>query len=96
MVSEVLGAEVLQRGLPWRFGNSFYRNQLCFRMEAPHDADDRFGPHPNAAKIAITPKEIGEIHEAVTENGDVRTLPFHLAASGGIDGFFISRITKAG
>ena len=31
-------------GLPWRFGNSFYRNQLCFRMEAPHDADDRFGP----------------------------------------------------
>ena len=24
-------------GLPWRFGNSFYRNQLCFRMEAPHD-----------------------------------------------------------
>jgi 16S rRNA (cytosine967-C5)-methyltransferase len=52
--------------------------------------------HPNAAKIAITPKEIGEIHEAVTENGDVRTLPFHLAASGGIDGFFISRITKAG
>lgn len=31
-------------GLPWRFGNSFYRNQLCFRMEAPHDTDDRFGP----------------------------------------------------
>jgi len=31
-------------GLPWRFGNSFYRNQLCFRMEAPHDQDDRFGP----------------------------------------------------
>jgi 3-(3-hydroxy-phenyl)propionate hydroxylase len=31
-------------GLPWRFGNSFYRNQLCFRMEAPHEADDRFGP----------------------------------------------------
>ncbi|MCE7886656.1 MAG: methyltransferase domain-containing protein [Alphaproteobacteria bacterium PRO2] len=51
--------------------------------------------HPNAAKIAITSKEIGDIADAVTENGDVRTLPFHLAASGGIDGFFISRITKA-
>ncbi len=50
--------------------------------------------HPTAAKIAIKPEEIGGIHEAVTENGDVRTLPFHLAASGGIDGFFISRITK--
>ena len=31
-------------GLPWRFGNSFYRGQRVFRMEAPHDADDRFYP----------------------------------------------------
>ncbi len=31
-------------GLPWRFGNSFYRGQRVFRMEAPHDADDRFFP----------------------------------------------------
>jgi 3-(3-hydroxy-phenyl)propionate hydroxylase len=32
------------KGLPWRFGNSFYRGQRVFRMEAPHDADDRFFP----------------------------------------------------
>lgn len=31
-------------GLPWRFGNSFYRGQHVFRMEAPHDSDDRFYP----------------------------------------------------
>lgn len=31
-------------GLPWRFGNSFYRGQRVFRLEAPHDEDDRFGP----------------------------------------------------
>lgn len=31
-------------GLPWRFGNSFYRGQHVFRMEAPHDPDDRFYP----------------------------------------------------
>lgn len=31
-------------GLPWRFGNSFYRSQRVFRMEAPHDEDDRFAP----------------------------------------------------
>lgn len=31
-------------GLPWRFGNSFYRGQCVFRMEAPHDADDKFFP----------------------------------------------------
>ncbi|MFO1325761.1 MAG: FAD-dependent monooxygenase [Rubrivivax sp.] len=34
-------------GLPWRFGNSFYRGQCVFRMEAPHDEDDRFWPMLN-------------------------------------------------
>ncbi|OYU99444.1 MAG: monooxygenase [Burkholderiales bacterium PBB5] len=34
-------------GLPWRFGNSFYRGQRVFRMEAPHDDDDRFFPMIN-------------------------------------------------
>ena len=33
--------------LPWRFGNSFYRGQRVFRMEAPHSDDDRFGPLTN-------------------------------------------------
>ncbi len=33
-----------EEGLPWRFGNSYYRGQRVFRMEAPHDADDRFFP----------------------------------------------------
>ena len=34
-------------GLPWRFGNSFYRGQCVFRLEAPHDPDDRFFPMLN-------------------------------------------------
>ncbi len=34
-------------GLPWRFGNSFYRNQHVFRLEAPHDPNDRFFPMLN-------------------------------------------------
>lgn len=34
-------------GLPWRFGNSYYRGQHVFRMEAPHDPDDRFPPMIN-------------------------------------------------
>ena len=36
-----------ENGLPWRFGNSYYRNQHVFRMEAPHDSDDRFFPMLN-------------------------------------------------
>ena len=36
-----------ETGLPWRFGNSYYRGQRVFRMEAPHEADDRFFPMLN-------------------------------------------------
>lgn len=35
------------RGLPWRIGHSHYRGQRVFRMEAPHDPDDRFHPMLN-------------------------------------------------
>jgi len=38
---------VSENGLPWRHGNSFYRGQRVFRMEAPHDPDDRFFPMIN-------------------------------------------------
>ncbi len=38
---------VSKAGLPWRFGNSYYRGQRVFRMEAPHDPDDRFFPMLN-------------------------------------------------
>ena len=39
--------KVLENGLPWRFGNSFYRGQRVFRMEAPHDDDDKYPPMTN-------------------------------------------------
>ncbi len=35
---------VTEGGLPWRFGNSYFRGQHVFRMEAPYDPDDRFFP----------------------------------------------------
>jgi 3-(3-hydroxy-phenyl)propionate hydroxylase len=38
---------VTQNGLPWRFGNSFFRGQQVFRMEAPYDTNDRFFPMIN-------------------------------------------------
>ncbi|MEB2647855.1 FAD-dependent monooxygenase [Pseudomonas canadensis] len=38
---------VSEMGLPWSCGNSFYRNQLVFRMETPQDPDDRYAPMTN-------------------------------------------------
>ncbi len=42
-----VAARMTENGLPWRFGNSYYRGQRVFRMEAPHDPDDRFFPMLN-------------------------------------------------
>ena len=42
-----VAGRMTENGLPWRFGNSYYRGQRVFRMEAPHDADDRFFPMLN-------------------------------------------------
>ena len=42
-----VAGRVSQHGLPWRFGNSFYRGERVFRMEAPHHSDERFFPMNN-------------------------------------------------
>lgn len=49
---------------------------------------------PNAVKLAIASEEIGGMDELLTEHGDVRVLPSHRATSGGMDGFYIARLTK--
>lgn len=38
---------VSELGLPWRYGNSYYRGERVFRMDAPHDPDDRYFPMLN-------------------------------------------------
>ncbi|TFY97297.1 FAD-dependent monooxygenase [Ramlibacter rhizophilus] len=42
-----VAARVQEAGLPWRFGNSHYRGQRVFRMDAPHGEDERFYPMTN-------------------------------------------------
>lgn len=37
----------IEKGLPWSNGRSFYRGKEVYRMEMPHDADDRFWPATN-------------------------------------------------
>jgi 3-(3-hydroxy-phenyl)propionate hydroxylase len=48
-ILQQVGADkaITAQGLPWRFGNSFYRGQRVFRMEAPYDENDRFHPMIN-------------------------------------------------
>ena len=49
----------------------------------------------DAQRLAITAGELGGFDEALTEEGDLRILPYHQAALGGMDGFYIARLTKS-
>ena len=42
----------------------------------------------------IAAAELKGLPVDLTPDGEVRTLPCHLAASGGIDGFFIARLRR--
>lgn len=56
--------------------------------------------HPNLRRRPIAAGEIGGLAEALNPNGDLRTLPYHLADSdprqSGLDGFYAARIEKNG
>jgi 16S rRNA (cytosine967-C5)-methyltransferase len=43
----------------------------------------------------VDPAEIGGLAECVTQAGDLRTLPSHLAQFEGIDGFYAARLVRA-
>jgi 16S rRNA (cytosine967-C5)-methyltransferase len=49
---------------------------------------------PGFARRPITPAEVPGLAEAINEHGDLRLLPCHWAARGGLDGFFIARLER--
>ncbi|MBM3488125.1 MAG: MFS transporter, partial [Alphaproteobacteria bacterium] len=47
-------------------------------------------------RLVVPGSAIAALPGAVTPEGDVRTLPYHRAAEGGMDGFFIARLRRRG
>ncbi|HJN23453.1 MAG TPA: 16S rRNA (cytosine(967)-C(5))-methyltransferase RsmB [Rhodospirillales bacterium] len=45
-------------------------------------------------RVAIATDEIGGLAELLTTDGDLRSLPCHLAEAGGMDGFFAARLRR--
>ncbi|WP_425410922.1 RsmB/NOP family class I SAM-dependent RNA methyltransferase [Hyphococcus sp.] len=58
------------------------------REEGEAQAKAALARHDGLERQAITPGLIGGLDEAVTREGDLRTLPIMLADKGGMDGFF--------
>ena len=50
------------------------------------------GPPPE--RVPVRSEEIGGLAEAITRDGDLRTLPCMLADDGGMDGFYACRLRK--
>lgn len=50
----------------------------------------------NFRRVPILPEEVGGYAEMIDAEGDLRSLPYHLPAQGGIDGFYAARLTRIG
>jgi 16S rRNA (cytosine967-C5)-methyltransferase len=47
-------------------------------------------------RVPVAAGEIGGLAELITADGDLRTLPCHLAETGGMDGFYAARLVRRG
>jgi 16S rRNA (cytosine967-C5)-methyltransferase len=43
---------------------------------------------------SVAPAEVFGMSELISSDGDLRTLPFHLAGEGGMDGFYAARLKR--
>ncbi|WP_262693336.1 RsmB/NOP family class I SAM-dependent RNA methyltransferase [Kordiimonas aquimaris] len=48
----------------------------------------------SAKRIPIVAEEVGDMVELITTEGDLLCLPSHYADQGGMDGFFVARLTR--
>ena len=62
--------------------------------EGPQRIAALIANHMPVERVPITPADVGGIAEFVTADGDLRTLPCHLASDGGIDGFYAARLRR--
>lgn len=68
----------------------------CSLQKAEGEAQIEFflRHHPEMKRLPITAEDVAGVEESLTAEGDLRILPMHLAAHGGMDGFYIARLVK--
>jgi len=62
--------------------------------EGPEQIEIFLENQTDFSRKKISVNEVGGMSDLVTRAGDVRTLPCHLREQGGMDGFFIARLTR--
>lgn len=62
--------------------------------EGPEQVEHFLRRHPEFERMSIAPSEVFGLLECIDARGDLRTLPCHLAESGGMDGFYAVRLRR--
>lgn len=72
----------------------FYCTCSLQKDEGERQVDRFVHDHPEFKRTPFKAAEVFGLDAAITDYGDLRILPFHLAPHGGMDGFFIARLEK--
>jgi len=64
--------------------------------EGPEQIAIFLDAHPEFARAPLTAKDVFGHGEFIDANGDLRTLPCHMAEVGGMDGFYAARLRRNG
>ena len=62
--------------------------------EGPRQVEALLARGGDVQRSRVDGNEIGGLNQCVTRDGDLRTLPCHLADKGGLDGFYAARLIK--
>jgi 16S rRNA (cytosine967-C5)-methyltransferase len=62
------------------------------KAEGEHQISRILAENKSLKRLAVSADEVGGLDILITDDGDVRVLPFHQAAMGGMDGFYIARL----
>jgi 16S rRNA (cytosine967-C5)-methyltransferase len=65
-------------------------------QEGEHRVQRFLDRHPDFRRLAADAAKIGGEDAWITPLGDLRTLPFHMAEAGGMDGFYAARLQRIG
>ncbi len=70
----------------------------CVCSLEPEEGPERIAAllarHPGLVRESVAPALADGLAEMITSDGDLRTLPCHLADSGGLDGFYAARLRR--
>jgi len=62
--------------------------------EGPAVVEAALARHPGLVREPVSSDEVGDLADLITPDGDLRTLPCHLAEAGGMDGFYAARLRR--